>query len=361
MRILYLAPANSPHSSRWIRWFSTHGHTIRWVSVNERTVTVPDDVTLRVVSGGTSPRRYLAWRRAVREELAAFRPDVVHVHSIGTYALVARAVRGVPIVTTAWGSDVVEGSESFLRRIIMRGVLARSSVVTADAEHMMPRLRALGVPPERLRVINFGVETDQFVAPTAPRLAAPGSPTGPVRIISLRMLHPIYDLATLVRAAALLRERRVPCVVDIHADGSERQALEAQARAAGLEEMVTFKGRYNHETLKPILWGADVYVSTSTADAGIAASTAEAMATELPVVISDSAENGLWIDDGANGFLFPTGDATVLADRLQRLVEDPALRARLGRAGRATIIARNDYDGEMRKMDALYAEAARVR
>jgi glycosyltransferase involved in cell wall biosynthesis len=104
-----------------------------------------------------------------------------------------------------------------------------------------------------------------------------------------------------------------------------------------------------------------VYVSTSTADAGIAASTAEAMATELPVVISDSAENGLWIDDGANGFLFPTGDATVLADRLQRLVEDPALRARLGRAGRATIIARNDYDGEMRKMDALYAEAARVR
>jgi len=100
----------------------------------------------------------------------------------------------------------------------------------------------------------------------------------------------------------------------------------------------------------------DVYVSTSLSDAGIAASTAEAMACGLPVVITDSGENARWIEPGRNGFLVPLSEPGALAEKLLRLIDDPELRSRLGAAGRATIQERNDYQVEMAKMETLYQQ-----
>ena len=150
-------------------------------------------------------------------------------------------------------------------------------------------------------------------------------------------------------------------VVDIHAGGPERERLEQMVADAKLADVVTFHGRYSHDTLPGILAGADVYVSTSTSDAGIAASTAESMAAGLPAIISDSGENTAWIVDGVNGRLFPTGDDAALAQALTDATQSPAKRLEWAKAGQRTILERNDYQTEMRKMEALYAEVARGR
>jgi glycosyltransferase involved in cell wall biosynthesis len=78
----------------------------------------------------------------------------------------------------------------------------------------------------------------------------------------------------------------------------------------------------------------------------------EAMACELPVVASASGGIPELVEDGVSGFLLPPGDAAALAAALERLAADPALRRRLGRGGRARILA--DFD--LRRSAARRAE-----
>ena len=93
MKLLFLAPANSVHSARWIRWFAEHGHEVIWISAHPLEVAAPPGVTLHLLpSGGGTAMRWLRWWRAVRAIARAARPDVVHVHSLGTYALLAFGV-----------------------------------------------------------------------------------------------------------------------------------------------------------------------------------------------------------------------------------------------------------------------------
>ena len=98
----------------------------------------------------------------------------------------------------------------------------------------------------------------------------------------------------------------------------------------------------------------DVYVSTSLSDAGLAASTAEAMACELPVIVTDSGENNLWINDGKNGFLVPVKNPEAIARRLIDLLQNIDLRREFGSKGRDIICKKNDYCVEMKKVEFFY-------
>lgn len=375
MKLLFLAPANSIHSARWIRWFAAAGHEVTWISAHPLEVAEPPGLTLRVLpQEGGALTRWPRWLAAVRRTVRDLQPDVVHVHSLGTYALLAFGIpAGVPVVSTPWGSDIILDANSWWRRAIVRRTLQRSALYTCDAQHMLPRLAEFGVAAARVHIINFGVETERFAAIAAARprwndpspgmsAVASSQPTAPpLRVISLRMLDPIYDIPTLIHAAARLKRDGVNAIVGIHAGGPERERLEQMVADAKLADVVTFHGRYSHDTLPGILAGADVYVSTSTSDAGIAASTAESMAAGLPAIISDSGENTSWIVDGVNGRLFPTGDDAALAQALTEATQSPAKRLEWAKAGQRTILERNDYQTEMRKMEALYAEVARGR
>ncbi len=106
--------------------------------------------------------------------------------------------------------------------------------------------------------------------------------------------------------------------------------------------------------LPELLCSSDVYVSTSLSDAGIASSTAEAMSCELPVIVSNSGENSLWINDGVEGFLFNCGDYQTLANKILTIIDDSELKKSIGINGRNKILLNNSYDEEMSKMDNIY-------
>jgi len=136
--------------------------------------------------------------------------------------------------------------------------------------------------------------------------------------------------------------------------GTLENELKQMVQNLGINNSVHFTGFIDNQLLPSLISSSDVYVSTSLSDAGIASSTAEAMSCQVPVVVTDSAENYKWINDKVNGFLFSIKDHEQLAIILINLIKNQTLRTKIGKEGRNVIINKNDYKNEMNKVNDLY-------
>lgn len=358
MRLLFLAAADSIHSYRWIKYFADRGHHVHWVSLSPQTVGEPlPSVTFhRISQGVTKAGTVLSALRHVRRLIARETFDLVHAHYAGTYGLIAALAATGPFILTAWGSDVLFARKSPIKRPILKYILRRATEITCDAEHMVEAMVELGVEHRKLHLILFGTDTDRF-RPLGknPDVLSRWSNSGQQVIISLRSLYPVYDLPTLLRAIPLVA-RAVPAIqVIIAGGGTEREMLVALAGELQVGHLVNFCGPIANTELPSILSTADVYVSTSLSDAGLAASTAEAMACGLPVVVTDSGQNRSWVHDGEEGFLVPVTQPAALAEKIIWLLRHPDSARQLGAKGRELIETRNNYHREMAKVESLYA------
>jgi glycosyltransferase involved in cell wall biosynthesis len=239
-------------------------------------------------------------------------------------------------------------------------VLRRTDIIVCDADHIVPVLRTLGASRTRVEVVYFGVDVDRFrPMPPDPDWQKRLDILGCRVVMSLRHLLPVYDIPTLVRAIPRVVEGRPDVRFVIFGKGTEEERIRELVGTTGMEPFVRYGGWYDGDDLPRILSLATVYVSTSMSDAGLAASTGEAMACGVPPVVTDFGDNGLWVRPGENGALFPVGDPQALADALAALLDDPAQCAAFGERSRAIIVDRYNWATEMGRMEELYREAAR--
>jgi glycosyltransferase involved in cell wall biosynthesis len=99
----------------------------------------------------------------------------------------------------------------------------------------------------------------------------------------------------------------------------------------------------------------DVFALSSRRE-GLPNSLLEAMAMGLPVVTTDVAGTKELVIDGQTGFVIPQGDAVGFADALIALADDPPLRTRLARAGRARVEREFSFSGRLEQVEALYTQ-----
>jgi glycosyltransferase involved in cell wall biosynthesis len=98
---------------------------------------------------------------------------------------------------------------------------------------------------------------------------------------------------------------------------------------------------------------ADVLLHSSLSE-GVPTVVLEAMACELPVVVTDVGGVSEAMSDGVEGFLAPARDAGALADALERLWSDPELRRRMGSAGRERVLSDFQLERQIDRFAALY-------
>jgi glycosyltransferase involved in cell wall biosynthesis len=364
MRLCFLAAADSIHSYRWIKYFADQGHEILWLSLSPLTAgpMIPGMHFTEIQHFPTRWLSLLSGLAQLRRILRSTEPDILHAHYAGTYGLIGALSGFHPYVTTAWGSDILIAGKTGIKRLLVKYTLSRSDLITCDAEHMRTAISSLGIDLEKVRLIYFGVDTEYF-APGEKNLSLArklGLADSPV-IISLRNLEPVYNVETLIRALPqVLRDFPIVELVII-GTGSQEDDLKRLVESLGVGEKVRFLGKVSNEDIVEYLRIADIYVSTSLSDAGIAASTAEAMACGLPVVITDSGENERWIKEGEGGFLIQVRDAESLAERIVYLLRNHKKRARFGEHNRKTIVEKNNYFKEMEAMEDLYKRLSRSR
>jgi len=355
MKICFLASSDSIHSHKWIKYFVELGYEVTWISLVPCSIDIPNNVNYFELG---SKNKVLGFFLAIiqsRKIISKFSPDVLHVHYVGAYALLGLFSDAKRIVATLWGSDVIVNKNSVLKRWVISKILRRSSLITCDAYHMRDEIMSFEIPAEKIHIINFGINLHLFSKkPVSQKIRQQlGFSDEPI-ILSLRGFDPVYDMENLIRAIPLVLSRARHARFVLLGKGALKDDMILLAKQLNVNQAIVFLDYIENEKLPTFLSSMDIYVSTSLSDAGIAASTAEAMACELPVVITDSGENNRWIVDGDNGFLTPVRDSKLLADRIVSLIKNPKMRASFGKNARRTILLRNDYDVEMSKMEGLY-------
>lgn len=165
--------------------------------------------------------------------------------------------------------------------------------------------------------------------------------TAQLRIVCVARLSPEKGLVGLVQAFARLRERGVDAQLRILGDGPSRDDILAAIEQAGVAAHCELPGRIPETGVPVELADADIFAMTSFME-GLPVVLMEALALGLPVVAPCVAGIPDLVEHEHTGLLFGPAHWDELTCRLERLARDPALRRRLGAAGRARVEAEFD-------------------
>jgi len=364
MRICYLADYRSIHTMRWIRYFSEEHHDVHLISLNfsetEKRPFVPSDyekIGIKVhLLDRTGFGKYMAPSRA-RRLIAHIEPDLIHCHYVSHFGFLGAKSGFHPLVITAWGTDIlIEPQQSFMKSFQVKYALKRADLATCDGENTASKLVELGVPKDRVQRIYFGVDTQRASPDRRDRKVFQKylRDDNTKVVINIRGFSPVYDPDTFINAVPDVLKAHPNTVFIMARESEERKKYEEMVRKMGIQDAVAFIGNIPSNDIPSYLASSDIYVSTSTSDSGIAASTAEAMACGVPVISTDVADIRIWVLDGKNGYVIPKGDGHALSSKINALLSDPAAWRLMGQEARRTIVERQDYRTEMAKMGSIY-------
>ncbi|HEU4754055.1 MAG TPA: glycosyltransferase, partial [Armatimonadota bacterium] len=215
--------------------------------------------------------------------------------------------------------------------------LARRVIAVSHA--VKDHLVALGMPAERVDVVYNAVDPDRYYLPCTRqeargRLALPEDATvvGVVAHLTEKKGHAVF-----LEAFARVAGRHPRAVALFLGEGPEREALSAQAKASGLAGRVLFAGF--HRDVLPFYAAMDLVVLPSIEGEGLPRALLEGGLLGRPTLGTRLSGVPEIVREGESGFIVPVRDPQALAEKLEVLLADPALRERMGAAGREYISA----------------------
>lgn len=280
------------------------------------------------------------------------RADVVHLHLPNPAAVVAYLASGHRgRLVVSYHSDVVRQrllDAAF--QPIQRRLLDRCDAIVAATPNYVRSSPVLSRYRDRCRVIPYGIPVEGFErgVEEAGRVR---ERFGPRLVVSVGRLVYYKGFEHLVEAM-----REVDGTLLIVGDGPLRGALEERIRELGLRKRVVLLGKV--EDTAPFYHAADVFALASVARSeafGIVQ--LEAMACGKPVVNTELDSGVPYVSrHGESGLTVPPSDPAALARAIGRLLDDPDLRARYGRAARLRVEQEFSRETMTRRMVQLYRE-----
>ncbi len=200
---------------------------------------------------------------------------------------------------------------------------------------MFARSQLMKVSPvsewDKIAVTPLGVDPDLFQP--SPFREVPD----PFEVLCVGRLVPAKGQHILLSAIRTLRKQGRTVRLRLVGDGPDRRMLEKAARDLGIEDDVRFEGAVNQDRIRDFYRSADAFALASFAE-GIPVVLMESMAMQVPCVTTWITGVPELIRDGIDGLLVPPSDVEALAGAISLLMDDPALRLRIGEAGRRRVI-----------------------
>lgn len=290
------------------------------------------------------------------KKLAAFRPDLLHVH-FGPDALfmgmpLSAALR-IPLIVTFHGFDITINDPGSTYQKRRTELFSRASKVIAVSDYIRHQLEAHGCPPEKIIRHYIGIDLEKFIP----------IPGDFVRkdIVFVGRLTEKKGCCDLIEAMRLIADRFPDQRLHIIGDGALRESLGELARPLG--GRVVFHGRQGPDFVREKVGRAAVFcapsVTSRTGDAeGLGMVNLEAMALGTPVVSTFHTAIPEAVAHNQTGILVPERDPQALAAALSRCISETETSRDLGRKGRRRVESHFDIRKQCVELERIYDETS---
>ena len=292
---------------------------------------------------------------ALRRELVRGRYHIMHTYNNKAVSNGLRACKGLPVKVVCYRGIV--GAVGFLDPMSwMRYLNPRIDRIICVAEairrHFLEMKPAfLRMPSDRPVTIHKGHKLEWYTA-TPANLKDYDVPENAIVVACTANYRPRKGIDFLIEAIELLpSDLPVHLMLVGHMDAARLTKRIDRSPVADRIHRVGFV------TNAPELSAAaDIFCMPSTKREGLARSIIEAMAYRVPPVVTAAGGSPELVVDGVSGFVVPPGDAQALADAIEKLCRDDALRRRMGAAARERIATAFRNEDTVKKTIALYEE-----
>ena len=277
-----------------------------------------------------------AWR--LSRAIKALRPDVVHAHDPHAVAMAALALsmtRGpkrAPLVASRRVDFHLK------KNSLSRWKYDQVDLFICASDAIRKMLIADGIDEGRSVTVHEGIDLARVAA--APEAALHEQlflPHGSLIVGNVAALVPHKGQKHFIESAALVVRQVPDARFVIAGEGELRESLEHQVKHLGLEKHVKLAG-FRPDILS-LHKAFDIFVMSSVTE-GLGTSLLDAMACGRPIVATTAGGIPEVVADGETGFLVPPRDHHAMADAIVRLLNDEALRRRMGEAGLSLVSAK---------------------
>jgi glycosyltransferase involved in cell wall biosynthesis len=309
------------------------------------------------------PAAAFSWSRSMHQcwsgYLDCHKPDVVLAefapNALGAMRECRR--RGIPLVVHFHGYDATSLMRNAAYRQALSDLFEHVAAVICVSRFMREVLLDAGCPPGKLHAIPCGAPLQDF-----PFSDYTGNQ--PCTFLAVSRLVAGKGPMVTLEAFQDAYSKRPDIRLIIAGDGPMRLEITRYIQEHSLDQAVSIAGCVPNDEVRRLMAASTVFVQASLQDKnggreGWGVSLAEALATGLPAIVSRSGGMVDLVTDGYNGFLFEEGDRTCMADRMLQLAGDPALRLRMGRAGRDHVEMVGSTEKNLRLLENVLREASR--
>ena len=314
---------------------------------------------------GREPGLDLRLAQRLGSALRRHRPHVVHAHQYTPffYAAASRLIASQPsgLIFTEHGRhfpDVVSRRRKLMNRLLFSRLATEINACSRFSGRALSEVD--GFPAHRVEVIENGIAIDRYgleVEKVALREKL-GWSVGSQVVICVARFHPVKDHVTLLEAFRRVKGNHPRAELVLVGDGPERSKLEGLIRSAGLESSVSMPGI--RSDISDLLAASDVFAMTSLSEAA-SLTILEAMASRLPVVVTDVGGNPEMVRHGQDGFLVPRGDAAAAAEAIAELLDSRTVSSAMGESARNRVEDRYDLDLTVARHMEVYDRIASSR
>ena len=356
MKVLFIGSQKSNHSKKWVNNLVARGHEILLVYQHESSdSSVEFDPRIRTHMlrfGGY--KSYILNIPELRKIYKEYKPDVVNVHYMSGYGLMATLAGVRPLVLNCYGSDIfVAPKKSKIVFWIIKRLLNSADAVAATSKAMAAEAKRIMSNPEKeVTVTPFGVDINEFkkyenrVVNDRPVIGI------------IKYLKPEYNIPLLIRAFAITKEDAlIKPLLHIYGSGPLKEDLVSLCKELGIYDDVTFYETIPNQEVPKALNTMDIFVNSSNVES-FGVNIVEAMACELPVIATPCPGPKEVIDNGITGIVLKDWNHEELADELIKLVENPAIREQYGKAGREKVLREYDWSKNVETLIDVYHQVA---
>mgnify|MGYP001283432217 CR=1 FL=1 len=405
MKIIHFSRDYTPHDHRFLAKMVETGHEIFFLRLENAGYAyedrpVPPGVTLIPWAGGQTPAtrgdgpRLLS---SLKQVIRRYRPDLIQAGPVQRAAFLTALAGYKNLITMSWGYDLLMDLHNGKAwEWATRYTLQRSAAFVGDCNTIRTLAIQHGMNPAKIVTFPWGANIQKFSPanqqisnrqigkPANQQTNQPTSESAneqlpitnypitqsPLRarkgwgpetfvLLSTRNWTPLYGVEDLARAFVNAARQRPELRLLMLGNGPLSRKIKHITHTAGFIDLVHFPGQVNQNDLPNYYRAADLYISTSHSD-GTSISLLEALASGLPVLLSDIPGNREWVTQTPNsnlnlnstspGWLFRDGDPTDLERAILHAFDQRAYLPAMSRAARQLAEERGDWDKNFPKL-----------